>query len=186
MSEFLRSSFAAPWHRKQQLTVIPCGGRADTFAKFCDAIDKEPDVTNVLLVDAEEPVAITADPCRHLLERPADRWKMPNGVATEQCHLMTTCMESWLIVDRSALRRTFGPHLNLRALPPESRAEHTTPARIRASLNRAVGDTPSRAFDKIKDAQRLLCEIDASVVRKHCQWCDRLLRAIATWSSVES
>ena len=82
------------WH------INACGGRQATFSAFCSAAAGNPAVFNVLLVDAESPVA-AAGPWVHLKAR--DGWDNP-GMEDKHCHLMVQAMEAWLIADRDNLR----------------------------------------------------------------------------------
>ena len=41
----------------------------------------------------------------------------PLGDGAEQVLLMTTCMETWIVADREALKKHFGDKLQLNALP---------------------------------------------------------------------
>ena len=83
--------------------VVACGGRNAAFDNFKIALRTHGEAFNVLLVDAETPVSRT--PWAHLLAR--DGWQSP-PVDDEQCHLMTQCIEAWLLADRGALRKFYG------------------------------------------------------------------------------
>ena len=97
---------------------IVCGGRKEAYKKFCDALLKEPEVFNVLLVDSEDPVAITVAPWTHLLDRPGDGWAQPPGADNARCQMMVACMEAWFLADPAALKDHFGGNFDERALPP--------------------------------------------------------------------
>ncbi|HXJ43560.1 MAG TPA: DUF4276 family protein, partial [Bryobacteraceae bacterium] len=69
-----------------------------------------------MLVDSEDPLMDPENTWGHLKLR--DNWDKPSGADDEQVMFMTTCMESWIVADRVALREHFGPRLQESALPP--------------------------------------------------------------------
>ncbi len=79
-----------------------------------------------MLIDSEDPVADPEKTWAHLFKR--DRWIQPQGASDEQVLFMTTCMETWIVADRTALRAYFKQHLQENALPAlenlESRSRH--------------------------------------------------------------
>jgi len=62
----------------------------------------------------------------HLKRR--DNWDKPDNAADEQVLFMTTCMETWIVADRAALREHYQHKLQENALPPlenlEQRSRH--------------------------------------------------------------
>jgi len=65
MSAFLKPVLDEVRKKRLLWRVIPCGGRRQTYDAFVDALENEPEALNVLLVDSEEPVAITVPPWDH-------------------------------------------------------------------------------------------------------------------------
>ena len=55
-------------------------------------------------------------------------WKQPADAQDEQVLFMTTCMETWIVADRAALKEHYGHKLQESALPPlhdlEQRSRH--------------------------------------------------------------
>ena len=85
--------------------LIACGGRDAAFEDFKTAHRNNPQIMYIaLLVDSEDPVANIEETWTHLNVR--DKWAKPDGAGDEQALLMTTCMETWIVSDRTALRRT--------------------------------------------------------------------------------
>ena len=64
-----------------------------------------------MLVDSEDTVKDLHSPWAHLLQRGG--WHMPPGATDEQVLLMTTCMETWIAADRSALSAHYGKCLQV-------------------------------------------------------------------------
>jgi hypothetical protein len=105
--------------------IVACGSRNETFDDFRTAF-RDKVAYAILLVDSED--SVTFAPWEHLAAR--DAWTRPEGAHDDQAQLMVTCMETWIAADRDALRRIFGQHLTLSALPPtaglEARAKTTS------------------------------------------------------------
>ena len=101
--------------RKMSWKLIPCGGRNATFDAFQHAAGTAESEIIVLLVDAEEPVATSTPTGRatHLAKR--DGWGL-DGVAAEQVHLMTQCMEAWIVADADTLAAFYGKDFHRGAL----------------------------------------------------------------------
>lgn len=176
-SEFLREIRDIARKKRMGWRLIPCGGRSQTYAAFQDAIVKEPDVLNMLLVDSEEPVEMGVSPWTHLKKRREDGWN-PGGVADENCHLMVACMEAWFLADPEGLKQYYGGNLDAARLPPPNRAESRTKADILEVLEKATKPTAAKAYHKIRDGAKLLKKINAGEVQKHCQWCVRLFTGL--------
>ena len=54
--------------------------------------------------------------------------------------LMTTCMETWMVADRGALREHFGQGLRPNALSPLTNLERRSRDDVQRSLENATGD----------------------------------------------
>lgn len=178
MSEFLKPAVHAVRERRIRWRVVPCGGRRQAYDAFVDAIEKEPAVFNVLLVDSEEPVAITVAPWEHLKSRTGDGWDRPAGIDDAQCQMMVACMEAWFLADRETLRRHFGNGFDSRKLPAANLAEGRTKRMVDEALKKATRNTKAAGYKKIRDGAKLLQKLDSATVRQRCQWCDRLFVAL--------
>ncbi len=159
--------------------VIPCSGRKPTYDAFVDALNNEPDVFNVLLVDSEDPVPITVSPWKHLKERKGDKWDKPADVDDTRCQMMVVCMEAWFLADPAALKKHYGSNFDVGKLPTANLAESCTKEDINKALKQATRDTKAKEYRKIRDGARLLEKANLSEVRKHCKWCDRLILALS-------
>jgi hypothetical protein len=177
MSGFLKPLVELARARKIRWRIVPCGSRNEAFDDFLDALDKEPEVFNVLLVDSEA-LPATDLPWDHLKSR--DNWNKPASAVDRHCHLMTACMESWLVVDREALKKYFGEGFDETKLPLPQYVETSAKKRVSDSLNKATKETTAKGYEKIRDGARLLSRISPAIVRKHCKWCERFFVTLAT------
>jgi len=178
MSAFLKPVVDVVRQKRIQWRVIPCGGRKQAYDAFVDALGKEPEVFNILLVDSEVPVEITVPPWDHLKQREGDRWDKPAGADDARCQMMVACMEAWFLADPAGLKKHYGGNFNERALPPANQAETRTKSDISDVLKKATSPTPAREYQKIRDGAKLLEKVNPAEVRKHCKWCERLFQTL--------
>jgi len=178
MSAFLKPIVDVVRRKRFRWRVIPCGGRKQAYDAFADALEKEPEALNVLLVDSEEPVAITVPPWEHLKNRVGDRWSKPSGADDSRCQMMVSCMEAWFLADPAGLRKHFGGNFDSGKLPPAHQAETRTKSDINDALKQATKKTKAKEYRKTRDGAKLLEKIDPARVRKHCSWCNRLFQAL--------
>jgi len=166
--------------RKQRIQWRPiiCGGRKEAYDKFCDALLNEPHVFNVLLVDSEDPLAITISSWEHLKNREGDKWDKPAGVDDARCQMMVACMEAWFLADPAGLKNHFGGNFDTRKLPPANQAESCAKSTINDALKKATRPTKAKEYQKIRDGAKLLEKVDPKEVRKHCKWCERLFETL--------
>ena len=178
MSAFLEPVVTEIRKRRIQWRPIVCGGRQEAYDKFCDALLKEPHVFNVLLVDSEEPVAITVSPWDHLKNRKGDKWDKPAQADDARCQMMVACMEAWFLADPAGLKKHFGGNFDIGKLPPANQAETRTKSDIDDALTKATRPTPAKEYQKIRDGANLLEHVNPAEVRRHCKWCERLFRTL--------
>lgn len=180
MSAFLKPVVDEVQKRRIKWRVIPCGGRKAAYDAFVEALANEPDVHNILLVDSEDPIAITVAPWTHLRNRSGDGWAQPAGADDTRCHMMVACMEAWFLADPAGLKQHYGGNFDESKLPPANQAETRTKAAINNALRQATRNTPASEYQKIRDGAKLLAKVDPAVVRNQCKWCDRLFMALGT------
>ena len=126
-----------------------CGGRGAAFDDFktatltCRAGDYV-----AMLVDSEDPPSDVEKTWDHLKIR--DAWEKPAGAVDEQVLFMTTCMETWIVADRAALREHYGHKLQEKALPP---------------LNDLENRDRHEVYDKLVHATRLCSNAHAKGIR---------------------
>ena len=120
-----------------------CGGRGEAYDDFRIAHEKSSAGDYIgLLVDSEDPVSNIHAPWQHFQWRAEDGWAKPPNARDDQVLLMTTCMETWIISDRSALRKHFGPYLETSALPSVQALEQRERSAMLAALKNATRHCP--------------------------------------------
>jgi len=147
--------------------LVLCGGRNATFDAFQHATASAVSEIVVLLVDAEEPVA-TATPTgrvAHLATR--DGWNL-DGIAAEQVHLMTQCMEAWIISDAETLAAFYGKDFHRGALPKRNVLDDEPKASLYAALEAATKHTQKGSYGKIMHASELLKRLKPAIVATRC------------------
>jgi len=161
--------------------VRPMGGRQQAYEAFCNELAIDENHT-WLLVDAEELAPAlkpgdSADPWAHVKAR--DQWDRPRGATDEQLHLMNVTMETWLLCDRKALRKTFGPKINENKLPlVNSSLEALSKEVINQALNDALKETSAKKYNKGYHSFKILADVDPIQLHRTLFWADRLLREL--------
>lgn len=115
--------------------IVPCGARDRAFRDFRTALANGERA--LLLVDSEDEVTVQS-PWVHLHQH--DGWARPGGAKDEDCHLMTQCMEAWLLADRTALAGFFGSRFRANAIPTWPNVETIRKQDLLATLDRATRD----------------------------------------------
>lgn len=175
MSAFLKPLVDLARQRHFRWSITSCGGRDQALDAFSDALKKEPEKFNLLLVDSED--AVTASPCAHLEQR--DRWNL-DGALEDQVHLMAQCMETWLVADPEALADYYGQGFNANALPRRINLEDEPKTQIFAELESATRQTQKGSYGKIKQAGRLLALVSQEKAKTRCHHCERLFTVVAS------
>ena len=153
--------------RRMGWKLVLCGGRNATLDAFLHATKTADTEIVALLVDAEGPVA-TATPsgrADHLTTR--DGWAL-EGVAAGRVHLMTQCMEAWIVADAAALADFYGKNFHATALPSRRALDDEPKASVYAALDAATRNTQKGSYGKIKHASELLRRIRPAVVATRC------------------
>lgn len=144
---------------------IRCGGRKDAFNDFCTAVaTRKPDELPLLLVDSEDFVEAGHDVWQHLKAR--DKWTKPKEAGKNDAFLMITCMETWFLADREALKAFFKGCWNDKALPKWPDLEKVGRKKALAALDKATANCAERQYAKGKVSFDLLKVIDPAVVEK--------------------
>jgi hypothetical protein len=156
--------------------LVACGGRTAAFDRFRTAHEMATAGEFVaLLIDSEDPMADPEAAWAHLTAR--DGWDRPPDADDEQALLMTTCMETWIVVDRAALSRHYGQKLQTSALPPltniESRARHDVQIKLVTATKKCTN-----AYAKGKRLFEVLGELDPEMLKPHLPSFVRVLRIL--------
>lgn len=158
------------FERRRMPAIIACGGRDQAFDWFAIAATGNGDDYPLLLVDSEDPVVTT--PWVHLNQR--DQWHPPAGVNDDQAQLMVTCMETWIMADRMALRRVFGQYLQGNALLPLNDLETRSRHQVQDALEHATRNCgKDRSYRKGRRSFQILAELDPNTLRNHLPYFER-------------
>lgn len=144
--------------------LVACGGRDATFGDFCFAHASGKTQFVALWIDSEDVLSNLEKTWAHLKAR--DGWEQPDGADDEQVLLMTTCMETWLVTDRAALKEHYGGRLRDSALPPLREMETRPRDDIQDSLIRATEEC-SNAYSKGKRSFEVLAVVAPAALEKH-------------------
>ncbi|MBA0188567.1 MULTISPECIES: DUF4276 family protein [Pectobacterium] len=152
-----------------------CGGRQAAYNAFINALNTNPDVVNILLIDSEEPApSLTRDvienarlTVEHLRQR--DNWDL-SSAEPERIHLMAQCMEAWIVSDPEALVRFYGQHFTQNVLPARRNLEEEPKEDIYTKLARASSSKKitKGEYGKITHASRLLPMLDTNKISSRC------------------
>jgi hypothetical protein len=157
-------------------SIVAGGGRQSTYELFRVAAGiPHVDTYPMLLVDSEGPV--TSAVWDHLNSR--DHWERPGGTNDDQAQLMVTCMETWIIADRDALKRFFGQCLRKNRLLPQIGLEARLRQDVQDALAQATRDCGRRkAYSKGRRSFQLLAELNSETLRKYLPHFIRFLSAL--------
>ena len=147
--------------------TFACGGRACAFDDFKTAHrNKAAEDYVAMLIDSEDPLADLEAAWEHLTLRPGDNWEQPAGATDEQVLFMTTCMETWIVADREALRKHYGSKLQSSALPPLANLEARGRHDVQDRLAHAPRDC-TNAYTKGKRSFEILAKLTPAVLDQH-------------------
>lgn len=157
--------------------LVACGGREAAYKDFAIAHrDRREGDFVALLVDSEDPVADVERTWDHLKSR--DKWDRPQGAGDEQVLLMTTCMESWIVADRQALREHFGSCLRKNKLPDLTGLEARPRDVVQNALGLATRDCPV-GYTRGKTSFALVGKLNPEVLRRHLPSFERFERVLS-------
>ena len=160
---------------KRKPSLHPCGGRDRAFKDFRTAHKLGKATFVALLVDTEDPVEDLNQPWEHLKDR--DNWDRPHGAEDEQVFFMATCMETWIVADRDALKRHFKHKLQESALPPPNDLEQRERQDVLGKLEHATRECPN-AFRKGNRSFDILAKLSPSVLRRNLSSFERMERIL--------
>lgn len=153
--------------RNMQWKTVLCGSRGATFKAFMCATENNAADLIALVVDAEGPVENATPQGRvaHLQKR--DRWTFEN-VDASRVHLMTECMEAWLVADPGALENFYGKGFHQKSLPKRAVLDQEPKDKLYEALDAATKKTKKGSYGKIKHAAELLKLIGPEKVAIRC------------------
>ena len=145
--------------------LVACGGRSQTFRDFRTAhrIYAQGSIA-LMLIDSEDPMVDIETTWTHLEAR--DGWEKPENAADDQVLMMTTCMETWIVADRAALKSHYGQNLQESGLPVvvdlESRPRHV----VQDALVHATRNCGNK-YEKGKRSFQILAELTPDTLSDH-------------------
>jgi hypothetical protein len=153
--------------------IVAGGGRGSTYDSFKTAVAAgAQDSYPMLLVDSEDPVQDedtapdSAAAWVHLKSR--DHWDRPAGVKNDQAQLMVTCMETWIIADREALRTVFGASLHMNALLPQNDLEGRSRQDVYSALENATRDCgKEKVYRKGTRSFQMLAQLNPETLNQY-------------------
>ncbi|MDW8327563.1 MAG: IS1595 family transposase [Anaerolineales bacterium] len=95
-----------------------------------------------------------------------DGWERPAAAVDDQAQFMVTCMETWMMADRTALQGFFGSALNEGALLPLNDLERRQRDEVQEALERATG----QQYRKGKRSFRILASLNPATLRQHLSY----------------
>ena len=173
---FLKPVIDAARQRRIKFRVTPGGSKDETIKDFLDAVQDEPEVFNVLLIDSDRP-----DNGRLMASLKSSRiWDNQIGAAVrdDQIHFMVQVMESWFLADKDALARYYGQSFQANHLPQNPNVEQVLANDVIRRLEDATRRTQKETYHKTLHAPDLLAQIDSDKVRNAAPNCRRLFTAL--------
>ena len=180
INEFLGELNAAVRSKGWHWNLVLCGSRHEAYDTFNRARDRarESEII-VLLVDAEVPVKASTT-VEHL-QTQEDGLDF-TGVPVEHVHLMVTTMETWIVADRTALKKFYGQGFHEKSLPLHENLEEVSKKAVADALDRATTKTKTKGrYHKILHASKLLELIDPGEVRRRCRHCELLFSTLGAF-----
>lgn len=174
----LKPQKAAARHKRLRWQLGLYGSRNQTFKAFRNAILENRVDLAVLLVDSEGPVADSTPSGRIAHLKGRDSWDF-ESVDPSRVHLMTQCMEAWIVADPDKLEEYYGLGFKKNALPRRPVLDEEPKASLYSSLEAATNGTKKGGYGKVTHASEILKRLRPSVVTTRCisfrqfvQWLD--------------
>ncbi|WP_246495986.1 DUF4276 family protein [Methanocalculus chunghsingensis] len=155
--------------------LVASGSRDTTFSDLKTALKSRKGRYIAMLIDSEDPIADPERTWDHLIAR--DAWKKPDNCDDENVLFMTTCMETWIVLDREALKKVFGPHLQESALPSPVHIECTKRHEVQKALIHATRNT-TQPYAKGKVSFELVGKLNPDVLEEHLVAFQRMKRIL--------
>jgi hypothetical protein len=142
-----------------------CGSRDAAFGDFQIGLaEKAAGAYVAMWIDSEDPLTDLEAAWKHLRRR--DHWMKPAGATDDQVLFMTTCMETWIVADHSALAEHYGAKLQVSALPPLVNLENRERHDVQDKLVHATRNC-SNAYVKGKRSFEILAKLSPGALGTH-------------------
>ncbi|HQY01077.1 MAG TPA: DUF4276 family protein [Flavobacteriales bacterium] len=157
---------------KNKFRFEPCGSRKPAYDDFVHSLStNRANTYSMLLVDSEDAVsaAHTKAPdggWQHLQQR--EPWgQRPQGCADDQCQLMATCMETWIMSDQATLNRLFRDCLRAGRLMAIHQLENQHRHRVHDALVEATEHCRrNKGFRKGERSFEVVAELEPLALRQ--------------------
>ena len=145
--------------------LVAGGARSKTFADFQTGhrLNGGSDYV-AMLIDSEEPLQDPEAVWEHVSDH--DGWNRPDGTSDEQLLFMTTCMETWIVADRTTLKDHYGSRLQESALPALSDLESRSRQEVQDKLSHATRNCRN-AYAKGKRSFDVLGKLSPPALTEH-------------------
>jgi hypothetical protein len=145
--------------------LFACGPRDAAFHDFKIALaGKRAGEYVALWIDSEDPLTNLEAAWAHLKGR--DGWTKPAAAVDDQVLFMTTCMETWIVADRAAMKDHYGAKLQASALPSPMKLEKRGRHDVQDKLVHATRNC-TNAYAKGKRSFEILAELSPATLQKH-------------------
>jgi hypothetical protein len=152
-------------YTKRMPRLFACGPRDAAFDDFKIALaGKSVGKYVALWIDSEDPLTSLDAAWAHLKCR--DHWTKPAGAKDDQVLFMTTCMETWIVADRAAIKDHYGAKLQESALPSLVNLENRERHDVQDQLAHATRKC-SNAYTKGKRSFEILATLSPATLQKH-------------------
>jgi hypothetical protein len=165
--------------------IIAAGGRDQAFQDFLATLSGRQRMGfPILLVDSEDPVSSSdssmhSKSCIEHLSGREKSWAFPKEAENSQIALMATCMETWIIADREALKLVFGSKLNENALPPLTILEQRNRQDLLKALQTSTKDCgKDREYRKGETSFKVLAMVNPNTLQQHLPHFRRFLEIL--------
>lgn len=173
--EGFRKLFAKCGFEGRMPTLIPGGGRNDVLADFARALRSHGERDFVaLLIDSETPPRDIEATWQHLQ---GQRLTKPTDATDEQLLFMTTCMETWIVADRSAFSAHFGNASRDSVLPSLHDLESRLPVELFGALRKATSGC-RQPYAKGAVSFLLLGKLSPNELERHLPSFRRIVRIL--------
>lgn len=145
--------------------LVACGGRGDVFNRFKTALRIGGGTYIAIWIDSEEPMVNVEKTWAHLAAvTTVAAWERPDNVMDDQVLFMTTCMETWIVADRAALREHYKQGLNENPLPHANSLEAKHRHAVQDALEAATKNC-TNAYAKGKRSFDILEKLDPNALK---------------------
>ena len=163
---------------KRKPRLVACGGRDNVYERFVTRHSQSAGGYIAMWIDSEEPVINSDQTWEHLHNVTTVRaWERPQDAQDDQVLFMTTCMETWIVADRAALRDHYRNDLQETALPSLVDLENRQRHLVQDQLEHATRNCQN-AYKKGKRSFEIFGRLNPRTLEEHLQSFARIRRIL--------